>query len=69
VSGWREGAIHLEIHDRRAVVRVERGGRWIDVINDYYGYHVSHIVEVGGINAALASPPAPQPEGEGSSNG
>ncbi len=50
---WRGLAIHLECFNHKAVVRIEVGKKWVDVIEDYIGAHVSHIVEPAGISAAI----------------
>lgn len=46
-------AIHLTTDSERRVVRAEVGGQWVTVIEEY-GDSISHIVEWGGMDNAIA---------------
>jgi hypothetical protein len=53
---WREGAIWLYTDGESGgshVLAVYRKGQWVEVIRDY-STHISHIVEIAGINEVLA---------------
>lgn len=65
-GGFNITAVHLHGGgpQKTYTVEVEVNGRWIPVIKDKGGGPVSHIVESGGISAAMANAPLPSPPGE-----
>jgi len=55
MNAWTEQGIWLMTEGNHVIVRIERDGKWIEVIREYVGAvpPVSHIVEPTGIETKL----------------